>query len=224
MADDLKEAYGQLYAAINASENEELKNTAEKVHKASDVDFITEDLHDLIGSSLDGLQRVKRIVQNLRNFSRLDEAELKVASMKECIESTLEIAAPTVKNKLKIDCNLDDLSPVKCRPSELNQVFLNLIMNASQAVKKNEGHLEIAGHETADSLVLTFKDNGQGIDEETQHKIFNPFFTTKPIGEGTGLGLSIAYKIITDGHKGSISVDSEIGKGTTFTISLPKST
>jgi signal transduction histidine kinase len=223
MADDLKEAYGQLYAAINASENEELKNTAEKVHKASDVDFITEDLHDLISSSLDGLQRVKGIVQSLRNFSRLDEAELKVASMKECIESTLEIAAPTVKNKLRIDYKLDDLSPVKCRPSELNQVFLNLIMNASQAME-NGGNLDITGHETPDKLVLTFQDDGQGMDKKTQEKIFNPFFTTKPVGEGTGLGLSIAYKIITDGHKGSISVDSETGKGTTFTISLPKNT
>lgn len=222
MANDLRDAYGQLYAAINASENDALKTTAAKVHKASDVDFITEDLHDLINSSLDGLQRVKGIVQSLRNFSRLDEAELKVVSMKECIESTLEIAAPTVKNKLKIDCQLDALPPVKCRPSELNQVFLNLIMNASQAVE-NKGHLEITGHETAEDLVLTFRDNGPGIDEETQRKIFNPFFTTKPVGEGTGLGLSIAYKIITDGHNGSITVDSKTGKGTTFTISLPKS-
>lgn len=223
MADDLKDAYGQLYAAINASENEELKASADKVHKTADVDFITEDLHDLINSSLDGLKRVKGIVQSLRNFSRLDEAELKVASMKECIESTLEIAAPTVKNKLKIDYKLDDLPPVKCRPSELNQVFLNLIMNASQAVE-NKGHLEITGHETTDQLILRFRDNGKGMDEKTQEHIFNPFFTTKPVGEGTGLGLSIAYKIITDGHKGTITVDSQPGKGTTFTISLPKST
>lgn len=221
MANDLRDAYGQLYEAINASENEALKTTAAKVHKSADVDFITEDLQDLISSSLDGLKRVKGIVQSLRNFSRLDEAELKVASMKECIESTLEITAPAVKNKLKIDCRLDDLSPIKCRPSELNQVFLNLIINASQAVE-NKGHLEIAGRETDEELVLTFTDNGKGMDEETQDQIFNPFFTTKPVGEGTGLGLSIAYKIIADGHNGSISVDSEPGKGTTFTISLPK--
>ncbi|WP_162415338.1 PAS domain-containing sensor histidine kinase [Cyclobacterium roseum] len=221
MAEDLKGAYEQLNTAVDASGNEDLKALARKLSQEADVDFISEDLDDLINSSIDGLKRVKGIVGSLRNFSRLDEAEEKVASMKECIESTLEIAGSVVRNRLVIDCQLNDLSPIKCRPSELNQVFLNLIMNAAQAVKE-DGRLEIKGSETTDALVLTFTDNGIGMDAATQEKIFNPFFTTKPVGEGTGLGLSIAYKIISDGHNGKITVDSEVGKGTSFTISLPK--
>jgi PAS domain S-box-containing protein len=221
MASDLKEAYEQLNASINASDNEDLKAVAKKLSIAADIDFISEDLDDLIGSSVDGLNRVKSIVSNLRNFSRLDEAEEKVASIKECIESTLEIAGPLAKSKLAIDCQLENLSPIKCRPSELNQVFLNLIMNAAQAMEKY-GSLEIKGVETKDKLILTFTDNGTGMDEATREKIFNPFFTTKPVGDGTGLGLSIAYKIITEGHKGTITVDSQVGKGTSFTINLPK--
>lgn len=221
MAEDLKGAYEQLISAVDTSGNEDLKAMAKKLSQEADVDFISEDLDDLINSSIDGLKRVKGIVGNLRNFSRLDEAEEKVASMKECIESTLEIAGTAAKNRLVIDCQLDDLSPIKCRPSELNQVFLNLIINAAQAVKE-DGRLEIKGSETTDALILTFTDNGIGMDAATQEKIFNPFFTTKPVGEGTGLGLSIAYKIISDGHNGKITVDSKVGKGTSFTISLPK--
>ncbi|WP_114750257.1 PAS domain-containing sensor histidine kinase [Pleomorphovibrio marinus] len=221
MAEDLKGAYEQLITAVETSGNEDLKAMAKKLSQEADVDFISEDLDDLINSSIDGLKRVKGIVGNLRNFSRLDEAEEKVASMKECIESTLKIAGASAKNRLVIDCQLNDLSPIKCRPSELNQVFLNLILNAAQAVKK-DGRLEIKGSETTDALILTFTDNGIGMDAATQEKIFNPFFTTKPVGEGTGLGLSVAYKIITDGHKGKITVDSKVGKGTSFTISLPK--
>lgn len=221
MAEDLKGAYEQLISAVDTSGNEDLKAMAKKLSQEADVDFISEDLDDLINSSIDGLKRVKGIVGNLRNFSRLDEAEEKVASMKECIESTLEIAGTAAKNRLVIDCQLDDLSPIKCRPSELNQVFLNLIINAAQAVKE-DGRLEIKGSETTDALILTFTDNGLGMDAATQEKIFNPFFTTKPVGEGTGLGLSIAYKIISDGHNGKITVDSKVGKGTSFTISLPK--
>jgi signal transduction histidine kinase len=221
MAHDLKGAYEQLNAGVDTSGNEELKAIATKLSKAADVDFISEDLDDLIDSSTDGLKRVKDIVANLRNFSRLDEAEEKVASIKECIKNTLEIAGAAAKNELAIDCQLNDLSPIKCRPAELNQVFLNLIMNAAQAVKK-DGRLEIKGSETEDTMTLTFTDNGAGMDAATKEKIFNPFFTTKPVGAGTGLGLSIAYKIITDGHKGTITVDSEVGKGTSFKISLPK--
>ncbi len=221
MANDLKSAYGQLNSAVEAYGNKDLKIIAEKLSKEADVEFISEDLEDLINSSVDGLKRVKGIVGSLRNFSRLDEAEEKVVSIKECIESTLDIVGTSTKNKLNIECELDDLSPIKCHPSELNQVFLNLIMNASQAVKKN-GRLEIKGSETKDTLILTFADNGSGMDDATREKIFNPFFTTKPVGEGTGLGLAISYKIITDGHKGTITVDSKPNKGTTFTIKLPK--
>lgn len=223
MAEDLKSAYEQLTLAVGTTGNEDLKAIAAKLSKEADFDFISEDLDDLIGSSMEGLRRVKGIVNNLRNFSRLDEAEEKIASIKECIESTIEIVGNAVKSKLTIDCQLNDISPIKCHPSELNQVFLNLIMNAAQAIK-HKGRLEIKGLETKEALILTFTDNGQGMDALTQEKIFNPFFTTKAVGDGTGLGLAISYKIITDGHKGTITVDSEVGKGTSFTITLPRKT
>ncbi len=221
MAHDLKDAFQKLNEAVGSCGNEALKATAAKLSVEADVDFIAGDLDNLLDSSVDGLKRVKHIVANLRNFSRLDEAEEKVVSLKECMESTLEIAGAAAKNEMIIDCQLDHLSPIKCRPSELNQVFLNLIMNATQAVGQN-GHLEIKGTETDDELTLTFTDNGPGMDAATREKIFNPFFTTKPVGQGTGLGLSIAYKIITDGHHGTIAVKSEVGEGTCFTITLPK--
>lgn len=221
MAHDLKGAFQQLNEAVGSSGNEALKATAAKLSVEADVEFISGDLDNLLDSSVDGLKRVKHIVANLRNFSRLDEAEEKVVSLKEGMESTLEIAGAAAKSDMTIDCQLDHLSPIRCRPSELNQVFLNLVMNAAQAVGQ-DGHLEIKGTETDDVLTLTFTDNGPGMDAATREKIFNPFFTTKPVGKGTGLGLSIAYKIITDGHHGTITVKSEVGEGTCFTITLPK--
>lgn len=221
MTNDLKEAFEQLKSAVDGSANAELIALAAQINQEADIDFISEDLNDLIDSSATGLKRVKDIVANLRNFSRLDEAEVKVTVIKECVESTLEIASSVIKDKLTVHLQLDDIAPIKCRPSELNQVFLNLIMNAAYAATPN-GTLTITGIDTPETLTLTFTDNGSGMDEATCEKVFNPFFTTKPVGDGTGLGLSIAYKIITNGHGGSISVDSQLGKGTTFTIIIPR--
>lgn len=221
MVNDLKIAFEQLSAAVEASGNDDLRETAKKLSKEADFDFIQDDLGDLLNSSEEGLDRVKKIVLSLRNFSRLDEAEVKVASIKECLESTLEIAFGTIKGNIVVDLHLGELSPIRCRPAELNQVFLNLIMNASQATGKH-GRLTIKGDETDEFITLSFRDNGPGMDAGIQEKIFNPFFTTKPVGEGTGLGLSIAHKIITGGHRGKISVESKVGEGTCFTITLPK--
>jgi signal transduction histidine kinase len=201
MTNDLKSAFEQLKSAVDKSANAELIALAAQLNEEADIDFISEDLNDLIDSSASGLKRVKDIVANLRNFSRLDEAEVKVTAIKECVESTLEIASSVIKDKLSVHLQLDDI-PIKCRPSELNQVFLNLIMNAAYAATP-KCTLTITGIDTAKTLTLTFTDNGSGMDEATREKVFNPFFTTKPVGDGTGLGLSIAYKIITD-HKAAL--------------------
>lgn len=191
------------------------------LHKEADIDFLRDDLDDLVDTSLNGLTRVRKIVDGLRNFSRLDEAEYQMADLREGIESSLLIAQPMLKKRIQVELDLDSLPLLYCRPAELNQVFLNLILNATHAIA-DQGTITIAGHDTGREIVLTFHDTGCGMSAEVMKQIFNPFFTTKPVGVGTGLGLTLAYKIITAGHGGTIEVTSEPGRGTTFTIRLPK--
>ncbi|MEZ4732105.1 MAG: ATP-binding protein [Caldilineaceae bacterium] len=191
------------------------------LRQQADLDFLDEELDDLIDTSLNGLARVRKIVENLRTFSRLDEAEYKLADLREGIESTLLIAQPALKKRIRVELALGALPLLYCRPAELNQVFLNLILNAAQAIA-DQGAITITGQDTESEVILTFHDTGCGMSAEVMQQIFNPFFTTKPAGVGTGLGLTIAYKIITAGHGGTIDVASEPGHGTTFTIRLPK--
>jgi len=164
---------------------------------------------------------VRKIVDGLRNFSRLDEADYKLADLREGIESSLLIAQPILKKRIGVALDLDQLPLFYCRPAELNQVFLNLILNAAHAIPE-QGTITITGHDRAEEIVLTFADTGCGMSAAVLKQVFNPFFTTKPVGVGTGLGLTIAYKIITAGHGGTIDVASTPGSGTTFTIRLPK--
>ncbi len=187
----------------------------------SNLDFLREDSADLLRSSEDGLRRVRGIVDTLRTFSRLDEAELKVVSLKESLESTLLIARLELQGRVKVALEVDDLPEIRCYPAELNQVFLNLIVNAAQAID-GRGILTIRGRDSGDTIILQFHDTGKGMSPEVQRRIFEPFFTTKPVGAGTGLGLAIAYKIVTDRHRGQIEVESTPGMGSTFTLTLPK--
>lgn len=221
MTRDVAGAYRQLHDAASASPDAALQARAHQIQTEADIDFLLTDIDDLIESSMNGLQRVKRIVEELRTFSRLDEAESKLASMQDCIESTLPIASAALGKNIQVSVDVAHLPSIPCRPAELSQVFLNLIINAAQAID-GPGWIRIGGHATDDALVLTFADSGQGMSEEVMRHIFNPFFTTKSVGQGTGLGLTIAYKIIVDGHGGSISVASEVGRGTTFTVTLPR--
>lgn len=221
MTKDLIKAFSKLEQEVEAAQIESLTRSASQIHEESDIDFIVEDLGDLIATSLDGLSRVKKIVTDLRNFSRLDEAEYKLANLREGIESSLSLAQPELKNRIAVALNIaDNLPEIKCRPAELNQVFLNIIMNAAQAIQ-GEGNLGIKATYDAEFIMLEFTDDGIGMTPDVQKNIFNPFFTTKPIGSGTGLGLSIVHKIITDGHRGTISVDSRPGEGSSFVIKLP---
>ena len=164
---------------------------------------------------------MKKIVDDLRIFSRLDEAELKTVDLAESLASTLALVRPELKRRqIDVQVDLAQLPPVTCFASELNQVFLNLVLNAVQAMEPG-GILQIRGHAEGESIRLDFTDNGHGIPPEIQGKIFDPFFTTKPVGQGTGLGLSLAYQIVTERHHGTIQVVSEVNRGTTFSISLP---
>ncbi|MBX3081462.1 MAG: substrate-binding domain-containing protein [Anaerolineae bacterium] len=199
---------------------EQLPNV-DKIRQDSDLDFLVDDTKDMVEQTMGGLKRVKNIVQELRKFSRLDEAEHKLVNLRENIDSTLLVASGQLRNRIEVEVNVDPTLELRCAPAELNQVFLNIIINAAQAIE-GTGTITITAQETPLDVTIEIADTGSGIPASVIDHIFDPFFTTKPVGVGTGLGLSISHKIIVDGHKGAISARSEPGKGTTFTIKLPK--
>ncbi len=166
-----------------------------------------------------GTERVIDIVRRLRSFARLDEAELKEADIKEGLEDTLTIIHHEIKHNIHIIKNYGEIPKISCYPGRLNQVFLNLLINAKQAIR-DKGEITIATKSENRKVVITIQDSGKGIPQENLSRIFDPGFTTKGVGVGTGLGLSICYQIIRD-HRGEINVESGVGKGTTFTIMLP---
>ncbi|EIJ40999.1 histidine kinase,CBS domain-containing protein,histidine kinase [Beggiatoa alba B18LD] len=179
-----------------------------------------EEMQNLFKDSLYGLDQISEIVLNLKDFSRLDQARTTVACLNECLESTLIIAKNLIKNRVTIKKDYDSTLPkIYCSPSQLNQVFLNLISNAVQAMSE-KGTIWLKTFADKEAVHVIIQDNGKGIPPDVLPKIFDPFFTTKPIGEGTGLGLSISYQIIQQ-HNGKIRVNSKMGVGTRFTISLP---
>ncbi len=172
-------------------------------------------------NALDGIERIEDLVLSLKNFSRLDEAAFKQTDLNENIESTLKIAAHLIREKgIKVEKDFGTLPEIPAYPAQLNQVFLNLLTNAVQAITHDRGKIKISTRQEGTNAVVKVSDNGIGIQPEHLNKIFEPFFTTKEIGKGTGLGLSIVYKII-EKHGGKISVDSTVGKGSTFTVTLP---
>ena len=187
--------------------------------RALKIDYITEDIESLITESLDGADRVKKIVQDLKSFSRVDEAEYKSADINTGIESTINIVWNELKYKATLVKEYGDIPMTKCRPGQLNQVFMNLLVNAAHAIEK-QGNIRVKTWLEGGLINIAISDSGRGISEENQRRIFEPFFTTKEVGKGTGLGLSIAYDIIKK-HSGTIKVESTVGKGTTFTISIP---
>lgn len=164
-------------------------------------------------------KRVAEIVRSLKNFSRLDEAEHKKANIHEGIESTLTLVQHELKNKVEVIRNYGDIPEIRCFPNQLNQVFMNLFINAAHAIDE-KGAITITTTANAKNVEISIADTGKGIQPEHLDRIFEPGFTTKGVGIGTGLGLSICYKII-EKHNGSISVTSEVGHGSTFTIKLP---
>ena len=220
----LLEAYRELEEALEplarqdpqwAAHLERLQNLREEV----DLAFLLEDLEHLVAESLEGAERVKRIVRDLREFSHVDRAEWEAVDLHQGLESTLNIAWNEIKYKAQVIREYGDLPPVPCYPQQINQVFLNLLLNAVQAIPER-GEIRIRTYTRDRWAVVEIQDNGVGIPEEIRSRIFEPFFTTKPVGEGTGLGLSIAYSIIQR-HQGRIEVESEPGVGTTFRIWLP---
>ncbi|HKY91858.1 MAG TPA: ATP-binding protein [Nevskiaceae bacterium] len=174
----------------------------------------------LLGDADHGLAQIGELVMSLKNFSRVDRSFDERLNVNEGIDSALKICQSQLKNRVTIERDFGDLPEIPCAPSQLNQVFLNLITNAAQAID-GDGTIGIATRATAENVEIAIRDTGCGMDAETLAHIYEPFFTTKDVGKGTGLGLSIVFRIIED-HHGRIAVESTPGKGTTFTITLPK--
>jgi PAS domain S-box-containing protein len=191
------------------------------------IDFMKEDIGDLFNDVEDGFQRVSSIVRSLKLFSRADKFEdFTEYDLNDGVSSTIVIAKNEVKYFAEIEADFSDIPVVNALGNQVNQVILNIILNAVHAIKSKGmdslGKIIIKTYEDGDYVYLSVEDNGSGMDEYTKEHIFDPFFTTKPVGVGTGLGLSIAHTIIVEKHHGDIYADTELGKGTTFTIRLPK--
>jgi signal transduction histidine kinase len=184
------------------------------------IDRIRQDLPELICESREGAERVRKIVQDLRNFSRLDNSTDEFSDINKGLESTMTIAWNELKYKATVNREYGQLPLVWCNMGQLNQVFLNILVNAAHAIE-GQGEIRIATWAAAESVKIAISDNGCGIAPEDVKRIFDPFFTTKEVGKGTGLGLAIAYDIVVNKHRGIIDVTSEIDTGTTFTITLP---
>lgn len=206
-----------------ASKAEEIRDFKEQV----DLNYVMEEINQLLKGIDDGANRTAEIVKSLRTFSRLDESDLKKADINDGLDATVLLLNSSLNGKISIIKKYDNLEPVECYAGKLNQVFMNLLKNAIQAVgaKKYSGNekpaITLATENAPNEIVVRIKDNGTGMDEATMSRMFEPFFTTKDVGEGTGLGLSIVYSII-EKHDGTIDVDSEPGAGTEFTIAIPK--
>ncbi len=209
-----------LYIANEASIPEEEMKKINKTKADIDIDFIRDDVKDLIKSCIEGTERTKNIVLDLKNFSRMEEMVLTQFNIPKEIDTTLNILNNKYKNRITVVKDYEQNVPkIEAYGGQLNQVFMNILDNAQYAIK-GEGTVTISVKQEDENVVIKFFDTGEGIKKEDLKKVFEPFFTTKPVGQGTGLGMSITYRVIKN-HNGEISVDSELGKGTTFTIKLP---
>ena len=187
-----------------------------------ELDYLKEDIPTLMAESREGISRVRKIVQDLKDFSRVDaREEWEWVDLHQGIDSTLNIVNNEIKYKADVVKQYGTLPDVECLPSELNQVFMNLLVNAAHAITAERGTITIRTGCEDDRVWVEVADNGCGIAKDNLSRIFDPFFTTKPVGKGTGLGLSLSYGIVKK-HAGRIDVSSEPGLGTSFRLSLPQ--
>lgn len=212
----LLQAYGQAEGGLAPAVVQEIR----QLKQDTDFDFLRDDIVSLLDDSLDGLKRVTRIVQDLKNFSHVDESERQWANLETGLESTLRVVWNELKYKATVVKEFAGIAPIECFPFQLNQVFMNLLVNASHAID-TQGTITLRTGQDESSVWVQVQDTGRGIKPEHLARIFEPFFTTKPVGQGTGLGLSVAYGIVKK-HNGQIDVKSEMGQGSTFTVVLPK--
>jgi signal transduction histidine kinase len=203
----------------------DLKAELERVRsgegKAEEADALIEQIAKAIKLIETGATRTKQIVLNLRNFSRLDEADMKLANLHDGLDSSLSLLNYQLKGRIRVSKEYGDIGAVECNPGQINQVFMNILANAAQSID-GQGEIRISTEQHGDEVWVRVQDTGKGIPEENLSRIFEPFFTTKAVGDGTGLGLAITHGIIEQ-HGGAIEVKSEVGKGTEFIIRLPVS-
>lgn len=215
---DMLNAYEKAESSITTPE---VRNNLAAVRKRVELDYIKEDMPMLLNESKEGIVRVRNIVQDLKDFSHVDtNLEWQWADLHHGIDSTLNIVNNEVKYKADVIKEYGDIPEVECLPSQINQVIMNLIVNAAHAISDERGKITISTGVSEDKVWIEITDTGHGIPKEILPRIFDPFFTTKPVGSGTGLGLSLSYGIIQK-HQGSMKVESEPGKGTCFRILLP---
>ncbi len=229
---DLRRAWAGVEAlqkAVAAGDAAALARAADELGVASeeiDVPFVLADLAKAVRESQEGSERVRHIVQDLSDFSRRDSGERLPADLNECLESTVHIVWPMIKQRVLLEKSYGELPPVPCNPMQLKQVFMNLLVNAFQAVEERIGasgelgRIRIRTERCAGGVLVSVEDDGVGILPEHLDRIFDPFFTTKPVGVGTGLGLSTSFQIV-ERHGGRLAVQSRPGEGARFEVFLP---
>jgi two-component system, NtrC family, sensor kinase len=209
------------YALLEPAASPALRQRIEEAKQRAELDFLREDLALLIAESMAGAARVRRIVQDLRDFSRPGDSAWQTVDLHAALESTLNVVGNEINYKADVVREYGQLPLVECQPFQLNQVFLNLLLNAGQAIAQR-GVITLRTACEGNWISIAVTDTGCGMTPETRDHVFDPFFTTQPVGKGTGLGLSVAYGIVEQ-HGGHIDVVSEPGKGSTFTVRLPVS-
>ncbi len=224
----LEDYIGRLFQVLDAYETAEaeigkpsVRDELRALRETVDLDYLKSDIPALMRESKEGISRVRKIVQDLKDFSRVDgDQQWVLADLHQGIESTLNIVQNEIKYKADVIRQFAELPLVECLPSQLNQVFMNLLMNAAQSIGAQRGTITLRSGVEGANVWVEVEDSGCGIDPDKLSRIFDPFYTTKPVGKGTGLGLSISYGIVSK-HRGQIDVRSEVGAGTTFRVSLP---
>ena len=218
----LKGYVGKLLALVDAYERgvKEPPPEAAAARRDADLDYLRQDIGDLLRESEEGLSRVKKIVQDLKEFSHVDEAEWQESDLNEGMESTLNVVWNELRYKAEVKREYGSLPPVRCLAAQVNQVFMNLLVNAAQAIEEH-GTITVRSGAEGDWAWMEVADSGRGMTPEVQRRIFEPFYTTKPVGKGTGLGLSLSYDIVVKKHGGRFDVTSAPGAGTTFRVWLP---
>ena len=210
------DAYALTEEALTAEQKKHLQVIKDDINLV----FLRSDIAELLSETSEGLLRIRKIVQDLKDFSHVGDTAWLMVDIHDGIESTLNIVNNEIKYKAKVVKQYGEIGLIQCIPSQINQVIMNILVNAAHAID-SDGTITIKTWQDNNLVKISISDSGCGMSPEVIKKIFNPFFTTKPVGKGTGLGLSLSFNIISK-HRGAIDVESHPGKGTVFTITLPQ--
>jgi signal transduction histidine kinase len=199
---------------------------AADAREMADLPYLAENVPKALDRALEGLGRVATIVRSMKEFAHPDSETMAHADLNHAIENTLTMARNEYRGVAELETDFGELPPIRCHVGELNQAVLNIVVNAAHAIADvvhgtgHKGRIRVRTHRDGDDVVIAISDTGPGIPDDIRGRIFDPFFTTKEVGRGSGQGLAIAHSVIVDKHHGRIAVDTELGKGTTFTIRL----